>query len=444
MIKVVWTQFISLVCIILFSSGVATNAFLSDIEVSENNMFVATLLDSELSGDPIAGHFCYTSETISTDMRVTNSGVLPFTYELLVDDMAGALCNEVTASVTSATESYYHGPLSDLLVEGIVLPSSSATDLTLSTSLSGSSNTDGLCVFTTVLNAMQTTATTAQGFSDTERTTHMIERDSAQCGPTVNLYLNKHISGDNQGFELSDFSYHVIGEGIDVVAPHDSFTPLPAGTYTIEELVPEGFVKDDWRIGWYGQCESGSAFSTTITVEDRHLTWGTLYCEADNQYRPEDNEATATDDDPVTESVSSSRAGERNRDTRTSRAGEATVAGVSTTTTTITDSNSSTTDETDETTGVSTAEEESEDNELDVSSPDKTVPLGSTAIAENVDEVPTEVKVSEEEVVDTAPEELDVIEPGDVEEEDEVEENEIADNNSAELDGDEVIDVVES
>lgn len=112
--------------------------------------------------------------------------------------------------------------------------------------------------------------------------------------PGVNLYLNKQISGDDQGFELSDFSYRVVGGDIDEVVPHDSFVYLPVGTFTIEELVPEGFVKEDWRIGWYGQCESGDAYMTTITIEERHLDWGTLYCEADNQYRPDSDNTPTT------------------------------------------------------------------------------------------------------------------------------------------------------
>lgn len=104
--------------------------------------------------------------------------------------------------------------------------------------------------------------------------------------PGVDLYLNKQISGDDQGFELSDFSYHVYGGEIDAIVPHDSTVRLPIGVYTIEELVPEGFNKEDWRIGWYGQCESGDTFVTTITVDEGNVDHGTLYCEADNQYRP--------------------------------------------------------------------------------------------------------------------------------------------------------------
>lgn len=104
--------------------------------------------------------------------------------------------------------------------------------------------------------------------------------------PGVDLYLNKQISGDDQGFELSQFSYHVVGGDIDAIVPHDHTVRLPIGTYTIEELVPEGFNKEDWRIGWYGQCESGDTFMTTITVDEGNVDHGTLYCEADNQYRP--------------------------------------------------------------------------------------------------------------------------------------------------------------
>ncbi|MCA9361845.1 hypothetical protein KC906_00580 [Candidatus Kaiserbacteria bacterium] len=115
--------------------------------------------------------------------------------------------------------------------------------------------------------------------------------------PTVDLYLNKQISGVDLGFALSDFSYRITGEDTDIIAPHDSFTPLSPGTYTIEELVPEGFEKPNWRIGWYGQCESGNGFVTTITIEDRHLDWGTLYCEADNQYRPGDDNQSDPDND---------------------------------------------------------------------------------------------------------------------------------------------------
>lgn len=105
--------------------------------------------------------------------------------------------------------------------------------------------------------------------------------------PGVDLYLNKHISGGYHGFKLSDFSYRVTGVDIDVTVPHDSFVRLPIGTYTIEEIVPDGFEKSDWRIGWYGQCEAGSTFTTTVTIDEDNVDHGTLYCEADNQYRPD-------------------------------------------------------------------------------------------------------------------------------------------------------------
>ena len=115
---------------------------------------------------------------------------------------------------------------------------------------------------------------------------------------TVDLYINKHISGEDRGFELSDFLYRVVGEGIDAIVSHDTTIPLRPGTYTIEELAPSGFVKTDWRIGWYGQCESGSAYTTSITIEEGDLDHGILYCEADNQYRPEHGDDPDDPDDP--------------------------------------------------------------------------------------------------------------------------------------------------
>ncbi|HMA77521.1 MAG TPA: SdrD B-like domain-containing protein, partial [Candidatus Paceibacterota bacterium] len=76
------------------------------------------------------------------------------------------------------------------------------------------------------------------------------------------------------------------GPGIDSVVAHGEAIDLPVGTYTIEELVPAGFVKTDWRIGWYGACDAGSAYSTTITIDDGNVDHGWLDCQADNQYRP--------------------------------------------------------------------------------------------------------------------------------------------------------------
>lgn len=104
---------------------------------------------------------------------------------------------------------------------------------------------------------------------------------------TVAVSMTKAISGDNQGFALSDFSYHVSGNGIDQVVPHSQSVDLPVGTYTIEELVPAGFVKDDWRIGWWGACENESDYDTTITIDDGNVDHGFLDCHADNQYRPD-------------------------------------------------------------------------------------------------------------------------------------------------------------
>lgn len=120
----------------------------------------------------------------------------------------------------------------------------------------------------------------------------------ASSGPTtpetVDVHFDKHISGEDRGYELSDFSYHVTGNGVDEVVWHDNSIALEVGTYTIEEIVPEGFVKSDWRIGWYGECEAGDTFTTTITIDDGNVDHGTLDCQADNQYRPDHG-----DGDPI-------------------------------------------------------------------------------------------------------------------------------------------------
>jgi hypothetical protein len=130
---------------------------------------------------------------------------------------------------------------------------------------------------------------TGQAFFDVETISHSVVADAGSCVPpeeTVNLRMDKHISGDSNGFTVDQFSYHIIGDGIDAVVPHGGLIALPIGTYSIEELVPEGFVKTDWRIGWYGECESGSTFTTSVTIDDGNIDHGVLDCQADNQYRP--------------------------------------------------------------------------------------------------------------------------------------------------------------
>ncbi|MEZ4200019.1 MAG: hypothetical protein R3B69_00215 [Candidatus Paceibacterota bacterium] len=115
--------------------------------------------------------------------------------------------------------------------------------------------------------------------------------DTATNTPeTVDVVVSKAISGDMRGFSLSDFSYHVSGGAVDTIISHGGSVALAIGTYSIEELVPSGFFKSDWRIGWYGACDAGSAYTTSITIDEGNVDHGTLDCQADNQYRPDNGD----------------------------------------------------------------------------------------------------------------------------------------------------------
>ncbi len=112
------------------------------------------------------------------------------------------------------------------------------------------------------------------------------EDGSSVSTTTVLLIMDKAISGDGNGFVESDFYFTISGNGVNETVGDGGSVALGVGTYTIEEIVPNGFVKTDWRIGWYGECEAGSDWSTTITIDEGNVDHGTLDCQADNQYRP--------------------------------------------------------------------------------------------------------------------------------------------------------------
>lgn len=114
-------------------------------------------------------------------------------------------------------------------------------------------------------------------------------------GPTVTLNLEKKFSGPvPDGYLPQQFSFQVVGPEVNQIVTLTPYTldsangtiQLKKGTYTITELAPSGFVAGDWRPGWYGECQSGSTFSTTITINNSNINDGTLYCQVDNQYRP--------------------------------------------------------------------------------------------------------------------------------------------------------------
>ncbi len=287
--KILWLYYVAILFVITGSQGIYTGSFFHDFEEQEGNMIGATELDISLSGEPLDGLLCATSEVRDTTITLRNLSPNEVQYSLDTMTATGTLCADLDLTVTSAATELYAGPLSGLMITDVPLPAATSTELSFAVGLSPSASNVGSCAF--VFEAIS--SFTTGGFIDREIATGTISGSAAGSGggcqpqdPTVNLYLNKHISGADQGFALSDFSYRITGDAVDLAVPHDSFTPLPEGTYSIEELVPVGFEKTDWRIGWYGQCEASDNFSTTITIDAGNIDHGVLYCEADNQYRP--------------------------------------------------------------------------------------------------------------------------------------------------------------
>ena len=115
------------------------------------------------------------------------------------------------------------------------------------------------------------------------------ESTSSRCVGLI-LELEKKFSGVDLDFEPDQFAFHVFGNGIDSVVPHDGSILLPVGYYSITEVVPEGFDIPDWRIQWSGDtCEGNNTAGgeAWIEVEESDLRKVVSYCRADNQYRPD-------------------------------------------------------------------------------------------------------------------------------------------------------------
>lgn len=122
-------------------------------------------------------------------------------------------------------------------------------------------------------------------------------------GPTVTLNLEKKFSGPvPEGYLPQQFTFHVVGNGVDQIVSLTPYTldsangtiNLATGTYAITEIPPADFVYEDWRPGWYGECNSGSTFTTSIVINNSNINDGTLYCQVDNQYRPVKKSNTTT------------------------------------------------------------------------------------------------------------------------------------------------------
>lgn len=292
--KWLWVQFMALVVLLSIGVGEETTSYFFDQEGSTDNTFMASNLDQAVVGQPIDGLLCQQTDELSTILYTSNLGALDFSYGFSVENASGTLCAGLEATLSTGSTTLYSGSLVALDATDLVLQTENDEELLLELRLLPGATESGTCQFDTSWFAEQLGTTDFLGFSDTETITHFVSGSGtgggAGCvppGDTVDLHLSKAISGVSQGFALSDFSYRVTGNGIDVIVPHNHTTSLPIGIYTIEEIVPEGFVKEDWRIGWYGQCKRGSTFFTTIKIDEGNVDHGTLYCQADNQYRPD-------------------------------------------------------------------------------------------------------------------------------------------------------------
>lgn len=306
-------QFLAASLLLMLSGGFYTMSYFSDLEGTTANAFSASLLDQDVAGQPIDGLLCNLNDRVDTVLYTGNLGPMAFAYGFSVENATGTLCSGLSARLLSDESGMlYDGPLLALGAEEIELAGNTADELFLELRLSPGATESGSCTFDTSWQAAQFMGTVLPGYSDQESITHTISGSATGegngCvppGDTVKLEITKAISGDDQGYELSDFFYRVIGEGIDAVVPHGGMIPLPVGVYTIEELVPEGFVKEDWRIGWYGQCERGDTFVTSITIDEGNVDHGILYCQADNQYRPDQRTRTHSREDVIVISTES-------------------------------------------------------------------------------------------------------------------------------------------
>lgn len=125
---------------------------------------------------------------------------------------------------------------------------------------------------------------------------------NATTTATVELRMEKKFSGPDEGYVASDFSFHLTGNGVDTMLNHNGTIDLTAGTYTIEEIGPNDFDPDDWRIQWSGECDGvvSNNMQATLTIDDGNIDSGFLDCRADNQYRPADPNAGTTTPEMVT------------------------------------------------------------------------------------------------------------------------------------------------
>ena len=99
--KLVKTHFFSLLMLLAVSGGY-TIGFFSDIEGPAGNMFVATVLDQDVAGEPIDGLLCNQVERVGTTLYTGNLGALSFHYGFRVENASGTLCGDLSGELTGA------------------------------------------------------------------------------------------------------------------------------------------------------------------------------------------------------------------------------------------------------------------------------------------------------------------------------------------------------
>lgn len=102
------------------------------------------------------------------------------------------------------------------------------------------------------------------------------------------LSFRKDFSGQNLGFSGEDFKFHLIGDNdVDAVIDNETSIFLNAGSYTVSEVGPDGWIPGLWTIKWSGKlCENVTGESTTITLNSDNEKFGFDICSAENQYKP--------------------------------------------------------------------------------------------------------------------------------------------------------------
>lgn len=112
------------------------------------------------------------------------------------------------------------------------------------------------------------------------------------CPPeTVDIKFVKKFDGVNQGYTADQFSFLVTGDGFSQELNSGEEFAFEVGSYSVEEIGPDGFDPDLWRVKWtcpdvYMSDDNGDDQDATFEVTASNVTDGSIFCTAENQYRP--------------------------------------------------------------------------------------------------------------------------------------------------------------